>query len=114
MPNKALSECVKAQKQSQLKEQQMQDAVDAYHHEQTQELHEQKGARKIAQEHGIGKEWRTIINRYNGGRSGREAHEEQQKLTPAEEVIIVEFVRESANRGFPMTLRNIEQYANLV
>ena len=92
----------------------MQDAVHVYHHEQTQELHEQKGAHKIAQEHGIENQWRTIINRYNGGRSRQEAHEEQQKLTPVEEVIIAEFVRESANHGFPMTLHNIEQYANLV
>ena len=92
----------------------MQDAVHVYHHEQTQELHERKGAHKIAQEHGIENQWRTIINRYNGGRSRQEAHEEQQKLTPVEEVIIAEFVRESANHGFPMTLHNIEQYANLV
>ena len=51
-----------------------------------------KGARTIAKEHGIEKAYKTIINRYNDGRSMREAHEEQQKLTASEEAVLVDFL----------------------
>jgi hypothetical protein len=51
---------------------------------------------------------------YKGGRTQREASEEKQKLTPAEEATLVDFVFESADQGFPQTLRNISTYANLI
>jgi hypothetical protein len=114
MAYKALSERVKRQKQSRLKHAKMHDAVNAYRREQGKPIEERKGARKIAEEHGIKKQWRTIINQYNGGRSAQEAHEAQQKLTPSEEEVLVNFLNESANRGFPQTLRNIENYANMI
>ena len=114
MPNKAHSERVKRQKQSHIKEETIQKAIDAYRKEQTLEPSQRKGARTIAKDFGIKNQWQTIIYRYKGGRSTREAHEDQQKLTPSEEIVIVDFVKQSADRGFPLTLRDIEQYANLV
>ena len=80
MPYKALSERVKRQDDSKLKEEKILQAVEAYRVEQTKP-EPQKGARTIAKEYGVEKAYKTIINRYNDGRSIREAHEEQQKLT---------------------------------
>jgi hypothetical protein len=68
MPNKALSDCVKRQHQSQNKEETMAKAVEAYTAEQAK-TSSQKGARTIAREYGIENQWRTIVNRYDGGRS---------------------------------------------
>jgi len=113
MPNKALSNRIKRQQQGQIKEEIMTKAVEAYTTEQAKSL-PRKGARTIAKEHGIKNQWRTIINRYEGGRSIHEAHEDQQKLTSAEEAILVDFLNQSADHGFPQTRRNIIQYANMI
>jgi hypothetical protein len=113
MPNKALSDRVKRQNKSQIKEEKMVEAVDAYRAEQAKPA-PQKGAQTIAKEYGIENQWRTIVNRYEGGRSTQEAHEDQQKLTGAEEAVLVDFLNQSADRGFPQTRRNIIQYANLI
>jgi hypothetical protein len=86
----------------------------AYHREQGKPLASRKGACIIAQEFGIEKRWRTILNRANGGQSVQEAHESHQKLTPVEEITLANFLEESAIRGFPQTLRNVRQYANLI
>jgi hypothetical protein len=114
MPKRALSERVKRLNYSRTKEAKMREAVAAYQHEQGLDPKMRKGARKIAKEFGIGSQWQTIINRYKGRQSLREAHEKLQKVTPAEEAVIVQFALESADRGFPISLRNLEQYANLV
>lgn len=113
MPNKALSDRVKRQNKSQIKEEKMVEAVDAYRSEQAKPA-PRKGARTIAKEYGIENQWRTIVNRYEGGRSTREAHEDQEKLTGAEEAVLVDFLNQSADRGFPQKRRNIIQYANLI
>ena len=80
MPYEALSECVKCQKQSKLKEEKISQVVEAYRAEQAKP-EPQKGVCAIAKAHGIENSYKTIINRYNNGRSIREAHKEQQKLT---------------------------------
>jgi hypothetical protein len=113
MAKKALSERVKSQKQSKLKEKKILEAVEAYRAEQAKPG-TQKGVRAIAKEHGIEKCYKTIINRYNNMRSTAEAHEDQQKLTAAEEAVLVDFLMQSADRGFPQSRRNIAQYANLI
>src|SRR3954452_20205307 len=79
MPYKAHSERVKAINHAKSKEVKLQEAIDTYLHEQTKSGGDRKGAWKIAEEFGIGNQWRTIINRCKGGRSLREAHEGLQK-----------------------------------
>jgi hypothetical protein len=113
MPYKALSERVKSQNDSKLKEERISRAVEAYRVEQAKP-EPRKGARTIAKEYGVEKAYRTIINRYNDGRSIREAHEEQQKLTASEEAVLVDFLMQSADHGFPQSRHNITQYANLI
>ena len=41
-------------------------------------------------------------------------HKDQQKLKPSEEQTLVNFLIESAERGFPQTLHQIENFANLI
>ena len=114
MANKALSERVKVQKQRKLKEDKLHEAVDAYHNELQKDVHVRKGACTIAEEFGILKQWRTIVNRAQGKHSATEFSEGCQKLTPAEEGVLENFILESAERGFPMTLGQIEEYVNLI
>ncbi len=114
MPYKALSERMKAQNRSRSKAAALHNAVSAYRLEQDKPKHLRKGARKIAEEHGISKQWRTMINHYQGMRTIKESHEVQQRLTPSKEVVLVDFLNQSADRGFPQTLRNIEHYASLI
>jgi len=113
MPKKPLSERVKSQKQSKLKEERILAAVDAYKAEQAKPR-PHKGVRAIAKEYGIEKCYKTIINRYNNMRSTTEAHEDQQNLTAAEEAVLVDFLMQSVDRGFPQSRHNITQYANLI
>jgi hypothetical protein len=113
MPYKALSERIKNQKQSRLKEVRISRAVEDYRAE-LSKPDPQKRACTIAKEHGIEKSYKTIINRYNNGRSIQEAHEDQQKLTTAEEAVLIDFLQQSADRGFPQSHHNITQYANLI
>jgi hypothetical protein len=41
-------------------------------------------------------------------------HEAQQKLKPSEEQVLVNFLNESAERGFPQDLTQITNVANLI
>ena len=91
MPNKALSDHVKRQQQSRNKEETMAKAVEAYTAEQAK-TSSQKGARTIVREYGIENQWRTIVNRYDGGRSIHDTHKDQQKLSGTEESILVDFL----------------------
>lgn len=78
----------------------MVEAVDMYRTEKAKPA-PQKVAQTIAKEYGIENQWRMIVNRYKGGRSTQEAHEDQQKLTGAEEAVLVDFLNQSADHGFP-------------
>jgi hypothetical protein len=113
MAKKALSECVKSQKQSKLKEKKILEAVEAYRAEQAKPG-TQKGVHTISKEHGIEKCYKIIINRYHNMWSTAEAHEDQQKLTVAEQSVLVDFLMQSADHGFPQSQCNITQYANLI
>jgi hypothetical protein len=85
-----------------------------YCQEQALPANMQRGAQKIAEDFGIAKWWRTIINRYNGGQSMQEAHKAQQNLTPAEEGILIDFLNQSAEQGFPQPHKSIEALATLL
>ena len=102
MPYKSLSEHIKSQNDKKLKEEKISQAVDTYRVEQAKS-ESQKGAHTIAKEYGVEKAYKTIINRYNNGWSIRKAHEEQQKLTASEEAVLVDFLMQSADHGFPQS-----------
>ena len=88
--------------------------VDTYHIELAKDEHACKGICTIANEFGISNQYCTITNRAQGYQSATEFAKEQQKVTVAEEVILVNFILESAGQGFPMTHKQIEEYANLI
>ncbi|KZP24922.1 hypothetical protein FIBSPDRAFT_664151, partial [Athelia psychrophila] len=96
------------------KEQKLQEALAEYTREQSKPRESRRGLRAIANQYGIANQYRTILNRYNGGRTISEVHEAQQHLTPAEESILVDFLNESADRGFPQNLHQITNFANLI
>jgi hypothetical protein len=114
MPYKALLEHVKAKKQAKLKEDKLKEAIDAYCAELAKDECACKGVHTIAHEFGIPNQYCTIANRAKGHRSAAEFGEECQKVTAAEEVILVNFILESVDWGFPMTHTQIEEYANLI
>lgn len=114
MANKALSDRVKRTKHAAVKEQKLQEALAEYTREQSKPRESRRGLRAIANQYGIANQYRTILNRYNGGRTISEVHEAQQHLTPAEESILVDFLNESADRGFPQNLHQITNFANLI
>ncbi|KAJ6543095.1 hypothetical protein B0H19DRAFT_855314, partial [Mycena capillaripes] len=45
----------------------------------------------------------TLHRRVNGGRSTREAHEEQRWLNDEEEKVVIALAIDCANRGFPLS-----------
>ena len=114
MAKKTLSEHVKKAKQTQLKETKPKEAVDMYQHEQSKPVHLQKGACKIAKEYGIPTQYKTITNQYNRGQSTAAMYEDHQKLKPFKEQTLVNFLIESAECGFPQTLNQLENFANLI
>jgi len=73
-----------------------------YHAELAKDECARKGVRTIANEFDIPNQYRTIANRAKGHRSAAEFGEECQKVT-AVEVILVNFILESVDWGFPIT-----------
>jgi hypothetical protein len=114
MARKALSDRVKAFNRSKVKEETLRKAVAAYQCELAKDMKDRKGSRDIAREFGIPGQYKTIQNRAKGSRSAADLHGDQQKLKPSEEDVLKNFILQSAERGFPMTLKQISDYANLV
>ena len=69
-----------------------------------------KSCQDIANEHHVG--YSTLCQCVNGGRSLADFNLGRQNLTPAEEKVLVNFILESADWGFPMTYQNVVKYAN--
>ena len=114
MPKHALSERNKCSKKSNEKEERIQEAVEAYQADKLKPADQQKGYRKIAELHNIPESYNTIRNQANGMRSTHEAHQDQQKLTASEEEVLVHFLEESADRGFPQSIEQITTLATAV
>ena len=57
-------------------------------------------------------DYSTLCRCLNGGRSLADFNLGKQNLTPAEEKVLVNFILESVDRGFPMTHQNVAKYAN--
>lgn len=113
MAKKALSEHVKSQKQSAIKEEKILWAVEAYWAE-LAKPGPQMGVCIIAKEHDIEKCYKTIINRHKNMWSTAKAHEDQQNLISAKKAVLVDFLEQSAGYGFLQSHHNITQYANLI
>ena len=88
----------------------MQEALDAYRLELQKDEHERRGARKIADIFGVN--YRTLTRLASGSTSMSTFNASKQKLSPAEERVLVDFILESADRGFPLSHPEIVLIAN--
>ena len=112
MVKKALSELVKRHKKNQADEKRLADAVCAY--TQGQEGYTTKiSFEDVAAEFNVSAS--TLRRRVNGiGMSMTEFNAKKQKLTVTEEKVLVTFILNSAQVGFPMAHKGIEQNANTI
>jgi hypothetical protein len=114
MVGRAKSDRVKAHRQSRKKEQNVMAAVLEYERERAKpaNLGAPMSILQISKKYKI--PYATLNRCVNGGQSIRGSNEKKQKLTPAQEWLLVQFILESADRGFPLGHRQIEQYADAV
>jgi hypothetical protein len=114
MVGRAKSDRVKAHEQSHQKEFKVAAAVREYRLEQMRPaaLGQKKSIRAVAESHGVS--YSTLNRCVQGGRSITEANQEKQKVTLVQEWSLVQFMRESADRGFPLLHRQIEHHANAI
>ncbi|KAJ7826695.1 hypothetical protein B0H14DRAFT_3467526 [Mycena olivaceomarginata] len=109
MVSRAKPERVKAHANSRKKELNVAAAVEEYRREQLKpaNLGKPKSLLAIATSYNI--PYATLHRRVQGGQSIRDANQKKQKLTPIQEWSLVQFLLESADRGFPLGHHQIEQ-----
>lgn len=114
MTGRALSENVKKLKARHVKNAKLQEAVNAYHREQAKP----KGVarislRKIADKYQVAKATLSAIA--NGKRRPMSAYiASKQKVSVPEERVLVDYIKQSADIGFPLDNHNIEKFANAI
>ena len=112
MVKKALSNAVKNFKQRRAKEYQLSQAAAVYT-EGITGYRKKKSIRDVAHEFSVDPS--SLSRRIKKkGASMLEFNQTKQKLTVNEEKVLVTFILESANIGFPLSHRQIETYANAV
>ncbi|KIY48004.1 hypothetical protein FISHEDRAFT_74076 [Fistulina hepatica ATCC 64428] len=112
MAGRATSERVKTIKRRRADNAKMQAAVAAYLKELAKpEGERRKGARTVANEHSVN--YRTLHDHAVGKHRPMSAYlESKQRLSAAEEHVVVDWIIESADRGIPQTHARIEAVAN--
>ena len=104
MGGRALSERVKKQKLLRAKDEQMNAAIlewETQHQDCGEDVDDQqKSLRDIADHHGMSKS--TLARRVQEGQSIREFNVTKQLLLTAEKTVLVQFILESADCGFPL------------
>ncbi|KAJ2929322.1 hypothetical protein H1R20_g7775, partial [Candolleomyces eurysporus] len=111
MTGRSLTERVKKLKCNRLDLQRLKEAATAYHNGTL--AGKKQSLRAVANRFKVSK---LTLQRYiNGkGRTMLEFNATKQKLTNAEEDLLVRFILESADRGFPLRHREVKQYANVL
>lgn len=116
MVRRALSHRIKSRLQGQEKDKRLRDAVAKYIAEQDKPKGDRESGRIVAEKFKV--PHRTLmdqVKRVQGGHEPLTIHSfnaGKQKITPHEERVLVDFIKESADRGFPLNHRAIEMYAN--
>lgn len=112
MPGHALSSRQKRMKVCDAVKEQLAKAVEAYHGELPKEPKARRGLCTIAKLHGV--DHNTLARAVNGKRSINNANAMKQKLTMAEECVLVDFILKFADHEFPLTHQSIKHYANAI
>ncbi|KJA13090.1 hypothetical protein HYPSUDRAFT_1081361 [Hypholoma sublateritium FD-334 SS-4] len=87
-------------------------AAEAYKKAKNSDL-SKKSLRDIAYTFNVN--YSTLSRRvHNKGQSLLKSREKNLKITAAEEAILVEFILESADHGFPPSHRQVEKYTNAI
>lgn len=102
----------------------MEQAIELYRQEQQRTDEKPMGLRKVCDKieaeyrketgHTIKLNHNTLGNRIKGGKSMRQFNSEKMWLTIEEEKIIMAYTLESADRGFPLSHRRLQEHANLI
>lgn len=87
-------------------------AAEAYKKERREAVGKPKGLRKYAADFGVS--FKSLSRRVNGERTQEEYTASLQRLTPAQEEALVAFILESADRGLPLTQKQIYSHANTI
>jgi len=107
----SLSEQVKRQKATARHNCRMRTAIDEYRQQELKpNAADRLSYRAVADKYNVSKS--TLQRLVNGGISMSAFNASKQRLTPAEERIVVDFCLESADRGFPLTIANIYKSAD--
>lgn len=110
---RATSEKVKKLVRRQKNDVRMKQALAAYRKEQeTPAGTKPEGLRKVAARFQVA--WRTLASLAKGQRSHTQYAASRQKITTAEERVLVDFTKESADLGFPLNHLAIETFANAI
>ena len=101
MPGRALSDCQKKMKIHEAVKEWLANAVEVYHMELLKEPQVRRGLHIIAELHGVNHN--TLAHAVNNKINIDEVNATKQKLTVAEECVLVDFILKSADREFPLT-----------
>lgn len=110
MVSKPLSEAVKLQKTRSQYNARMRLAIDDYKQQALKQKSLRQSYQTVANNHGVSKS--SLQRLVAGGIPMSAFNAAKQLLTPSEERVIVDFCLESADRGFPLSHKNVYQSAD--
>ncbi|KAF9221250.1 hypothetical protein BS17DRAFT_819827 [Gyrodon lividus] len=110
MVNHARSNAAKKLEKRRSNDKKMGEALEVYSAEQMKPETEQRGLRPIAMQFGVS--FKSLSRRYHHKQSISEFNTTKQKLTVAEERVIIDFTARSADRGIPLTHQLLQNSAN--
>lgn len=113
MTGRAASETLKRRKAREEIDLKINEAVELYLAQQNLPSNERKSSREIAAQFGVCS-YKTILERARGRPSMSEFNAAKQKLTSGQEAVLVDFLLESAARGFGLTHAEIYEEASAI
>ena len=108
----ALSASAKKRESQHIAKSQLEDVVKAYNAKQLKDLSQREGLRKIAKKFNLSHT--TLLRHVKGTDYIADFNRNKQKLTPAEEYVMVRHALECASRGFPLSHNSLTMMANAI
>jgi hypothetical protein len=114
MAKHALSEHVKSLKQHRAQESKLKLAILEYKTDKARPKENRQGGRAIAEKYGVNRTTLIYHADQEDAPTISEFNSQKQKLTVAEERVLVDFIKGSADHSFPLSHLAIQSYANAV